>query len=157
MAATKSAKDAINGIVTQCLIIVDEEVKRALERVGEEAVATARNEHPGNWIDRTGNLRSSIGYGIYREGRKQLESMFGIVKNGGEGAEKGKKMLDELSKLYAENYALIVVAGMNYAGYVEARDYDVLAGAEIKARQIIDKYLQAAKKRIEERFNKLVA
>ena len=48
----------------------------------------------------------------------------------------------------AETYALVVVAGMDYAEAVEARDNkDVLASTELWAKQEIQKYLNKALER----------
>ena len=107
-------------------------------------------------MDQTGNLRSSIGYAIYEQGRKEIESAFRIVKNGREGSTEGQKMIDELAGMYSNTYALVVVAAMNYAEYVEARDNkDVLASAELFARKEVTKYLKKALKRAETRIAKL--
>jgi hypothetical protein len=65
-------------------------------------------------------------------------------------------MIDELAKRYADTYSLVVVAGMSYAEYVEARDSkDVLASTELWARQEINGVMQKTKERIESRIKKL--
>lgn len=86
-----------------------------LQWVGERAVNTARER--GSWHDRTGALRSSIGYQLYR-GSERIAGT-GVTPSG---------------TLPPRGYTLIVAAGMHYAPYVSARGYDVLDSAYLSAR-----------------------
>ena len=123
---------------------------RALSRLGEECVIEARvRSAEESWIDRSGNLRSSIGYVIASEGRIIKYSDFTVVKNGTEGPEAGKTLAEEIARKYRSGYALVVVAGMNYAEYVEAMDNKVvLASAELFARQRLPSMMQKLKSQI---------
>lgn len=147
----------IEVILHKSMLIVRDEIIRALSYLGEQCVIKVRDRSAmESWIDQTGNLRSSIGYAIYEEGRKEIESAFKVVKNGRKGADEGRKMIDELSGLYSNTYALVVIAAMSYAEYVEAKDNkDVLASTELFARKEVDKYLNNALKRAETKINKL--
>ena len=131
-------------------------MKRALQYLGEQCVIKIRDRSgEESWFDQTGNLRSSVGYALYERGRKEFESAFKIIKNGAEGSEEGRKMVDELAS-YANTYALVVVAGMNYAEYVEAMENkDVLASAELFARDKVNEYLNKALRRAESKISKL--
>ena len=137
--------------------ILHEEIFRALAYLGEQSVTRIRDRGPKeSWFDQTGNLRSSIGYAVYGEGRKIIESAFDVVKDGNEGPSEGKRMIDELASKYAETFALVVVAGMEYADAVEARDNkDVLASTELWAKAKVQEYLDRAKTRAENRIVKL--
>lgn len=120
-------------------------VRRIRDRSGEES-----------WFDQTGNLRSSVGYAIYSYGRKQIESAFSSVLGGSEGSSKGKKMIDDLAAKYSDTYALVVIAAMEYAEYVEAlENKDVLASTEIYAKKEVGKYLQKAIREAEKEIQKL--
>ena len=56
--------------------------------------------------------------------------------------------IDELAKLYSQTYALVVVAGMNYADKVEAMDNkDVLASTELWAKGEVQRHLNIAKEK----------
>ena len=99
-----------------------------LIRMGEEAVKEARENH--HYKDRTGNLTSSIGYCVLEDGKVIVESSFDIVKGGGEGAAKGREFLHSLISENSSGLVLIVVAGMKYAAYVEAKNLNVLDSAE---------------------------
>lgn len=98
-----------------------------------------------SWIDHTGNLRSSIGFAVYEQGSKYMESAFSKVLSGTDGSVKGKKMINDLAKEYSRVYALVVVAGMEYAGEVEALESkDVLASTKIWATSIVEQRVKTA-------------
>lgn len=120
-------------------------IKRIRDRSGDES-----------WYDQTGNLRSSIGYAIYSYGRKQIESAFDSVLGSSEGSEKGRKMVADLASKYSDTYALVVVAAMEYADYVEAIDSkDVLASTEIYAKSEVNRYLEKAIKEAEKEIQRI--
>ena len=139
--------------------IINEEIVRTLKYLGEQCNKRIRDRSAKeSWIDRTGNLRSSIGYAVFSYGKKQVESTFKAVLQGKEGIEAGKRYVDELASLYAKAYALVVVAGMSYAEYVEAiESKDVLASTELWARTKMEEYMQKTQKRAESRINKFLA
>jgi hypothetical protein len=101
--------------------------------LGEKCVNEARNF--GSYTDRTGNLRSSVGYGVFKDGRPISYSDFQQVAKGTEGGIEGRALLDRIAGQYPSGYALVVVAGMKYAVYVEAKGYNVLSSAELLAER----------------------
>lgn len=116
--------------------------------VGEEVVKYARDPKRSRYIDRTGNLTSSIGYVVLWEGEVVQESNFKSVKGTDSkkptklsGSKAGRDFLHQLIDSYSDGLVLIVVAGMPYAAYVEALGYDVLDSAEIKAGELIKKFM----------------
>ena len=123
---------------------------RAFSNLGEMCVIEARNRpQESSWFDQSGNLRSSVGYVIVHNGRIIKYSEFNQVKQGTDGIKEGKELAKELAKQYTSGYALIVVAGMNYAEYVEAMDNkNVLASAELLARRELPKMMMKLKKQI---------
>ena len=153
---SRSYLDNINKQITD---IIREEIKRTLSYLGEQCVARVRDRSAEeSWIDQTGNLRSSIGYAVYDQGRKAMQSAFAIVKQGAQGAAEGQQYIDSLAKEYAKTYALVVVAGMNYAEYVEARDNkDVLASTELWAKAKVEEYMKRSQERAERRINGLLS
>ena len=48
-----------------------------------------------------------------------------------------RKQFDTIKAKYPKGLVLIVVAGMNYAAYVEAKGYNVLSSAELMAENIL--------------------
>ncbi len=109
---------------------------RQLFVVGEKCVNDARLS--GSYTDRTGNLRSSIGYGVIDNGNIVTVAGFTQVKDAKDGPKKGREYLDALLKENKVNGpTLIVVAGMNYAKYVADRGYNVLDSAEMLAEKLV--------------------
>lgn len=131
---------------------IDKEVKRIEQaiimrfmRLGEECVNNARSL--GDYTDRTGNLRSSIGYVVMADGR-EVKSNFLTVSNGDVGQTASRSLAQELSKRFATGYALIVVAGMDYAFYVEATGHNVLSSSEHLAKVQMPIMLQQLKSKL---------
>lgn len=87
-------------------------VLRNLHALGMQCVALARSLD--TYKDRTENLRNSIGYIIQKDG-VVIDSFFEKVEGGTHGEDHAK----DVGKNFPNGYALIVVAGMGYAGYVE--------------------------------------
>lgn len=123
---------------------------RALSKLGEQCVTKIRDRSGDkSWYDQTGNLRSSVGYVIAHNKNIIQYSTFNQVKQGSEGVKTGKDLAKELAKRYSNNYVLIVVAGMNYAEFVEAMDNkDVLASTELWAREQVPLMLEKLKRQV---------
>ena len=123
---------------------------RALSKLGEQCVTKIRDRAGDkSWYDQTGNLRSSVGYVIAHNKNIIQYSTFNQVNKGSEGVKTGKDLAKELAKRYSNNYVLIVVAGMNYAEFVEAMDNkDVLASTELWAREQVPLMLEKLKRQI---------
>lgn len=120
-----------------------ERINRAIiynfQYVGERCVNVARQSNA--YKDRTGNLRSSIGYVIVKDGKVISESPFQIVKDGQEGKEEGQDYAKKLAKQYPEGITLIVVAGMDYAAHVASKGKDVVDSAELLADRLVPQFL----------------
>lgn len=140
-----SAK-AVDALFREAAKILYKKILYNLSYLGEECVKRIRDRSGDeSWFDRTGNLRSSIGYAIYSYGKKKISSAFDTVKEGKDGSSHGKKMVKDLAKLYSDTYALVVVAAMEYAECVEAMESkDVLASTEIYAKGKVNGILQKA-------------
>lgn len=111
--------------------------------VGEQAVREARQR--GRYKDRTGNLRSSIGYCVADNGKIVRESSFDVVSGGGEGSRDGAAFLHRLVSGHSSGIVLIIVAGMEYAAYVEAKNLNVLDSAEQLAERLLPKLFEKLK------------
>lgn len=115
-------------------------LERTLNYVGEQCVNAARASN--GYTDRTHNLRSSVGYVLVRDGKVVTQSTFSSLAGGAEGSSTGKTYAMELARKYPRGYALIVVAGMNYAAYVSAKGRDVLDSAELLAERLVPAMLK---------------
>lgn len=134
------------------------DIIKKLVEMGEEAYNTAFVK--GRYQNITGNLRSSLGYVIAIDGKVVKEGGFKQVRgrgensqrvefttgtgkevkfwakgkagDGSEGSRKGLEYAKELASQYEAGVTLVVVAGMDYASYVNSRGYDVIDSAEAK-------------------------
>lgn len=135
---------------------LDKKIVRWLQYIAEDVLNDARRK--GSYIDRTGNLRSSIGCRIYRNGEPIHAYEVELVGN---PTEPDKRLplselqvtfvnaMDDYAAKYVasiEGYTIVLVAGMNYAYYVEAKGYNVLHQSNILLQQHV--------KELKERLNK---
>lgn len=108
-----------------------------LQFMGEELTKYAREQH--NYTDQTGNLTNSIGYAVVRNGK--IVNYGGEIKSG-YGAAEGLKIAQKMAANASSSFSLLIVAGMNYAAYVEAKGYNVILPAELKAKADLPAYMQ---------------
>lgn len=151
-------KGDINATFDAFLTEVERQVIESLCRVGEQAVTYSRNDHVNNWQDQTSNLRSSIGYVVFKDGKPVRQSEFAqvapkITREGVElnGAQIGEALAKQVGA-QTQGYTLVVVAGMKYAIYVESKGRDVLTTAEKQAEKNIARELADLVKNIEDAF-----
>lgn len=102
---------------------------QVLSYLGELCVNHARTLN--TYKDQTGNLRSSIGYIIVKDGKVVKQSFEGAKL---EGKQRARQVARELMSEIEQGWGLIVVAGMSYALAVESRGLDVLTSAEQLAK-----------------------
>lgn len=121
--------------------IVFSETYRALASMAEEAVARIRDRpEEESWYDHSENLRNSIGYIITSNGQPINNGGFKETNapkgSGSEGQNKGREYAAQIASTYSNAPLLVViVAGMEYAIYVEAMENkDVLASVELWAK-----------------------
>lgn len=137
MGITAHFKGSLDETFKALLSEVERQIIESLCRVGEEAVKIAKLIPPERGFhDQTGNLRSSIGYVVVKDG-KPVNVSFGAVKGGHTGVNEGQRLALQIGSKQTEGYALVVVAGMNYAVYVESKGRDVLTSAEKYAEKQI--------------------
>lgn len=149
----KTPMSEIQEYINKAVERADKVVIRNLQRLGEEAVIYARNRTGAeSWYDQTGNLRSSIGYVIARDGNVVRKGGFSQILDGTEGPSEGKRFAVEVANNCPGRYVLIVVAGMNYASYVEEMENkDVLASSSLFVERELPKLI----KRIDEQIGKI--
>ncbi len=141
MGITSNFKGNLDATFRAFLAEVERQIIESLCRVGEEAVKLAKLIPPERGFrDQTGNLRSSIGYVVVKDG-KPVNVSFGAVKGGHAGVNEGQRLALQVGSGITEGYALVVVAGMNYAVHVESKGRDVLTSAEKFAEKEIAKEL----------------
>lgn len=121
-------------------------VADALFEAGKKAVDRARlqTRSEGGFGNITWNLRGSIGCVLLIDHELPSEYIyFPPVSNGEEGRKIGEDYAREIALLVADGEpTLILVAGMDYAGYVEARDgYDVITGSSLQIDKLFKSLL----------------
>lgn len=147
MASKFSTKSPVAQIMLEIrkeIQLAEDEIAEELAIAGEMGVNAARER--ASFTDRTGNLRSSMGYVLARGGQVITASDFAKVIGGDNpdnvpvnGDEKGKDLATQLATdLSRDGFALVLVAGMEYASAVAGRGYDVLDSAELVVRDRID-------------------
>lgn len=114
-----------------------------LQRLGEMCLVEARTNK--GYMMRTGALLSSTGYEVFVDGvaiHSQFDAASGAESNAAEtGIKSGQSIAETIGK-GTKGIALVVVAGMNYAAYVEAKGYNVLSSAEHLAERELPRMLE---------------
>lgn len=136
-----SPKGQFGRYIEKCIQLKIAALIQMLNYVGLECVREARTKR--RYIDQTGNLRSSTGYCVLYDGVVVHQSGFETVKpTATQGAASGKELMNNLIAQNSTGIVLIVVAGMNYAAYVEAKGLNVLDTSEITAKKLIRRILK---------------
>lgn len=110
---------------------------------GENFVKLARIN--GNYTDRTGNLRSSIGYAVVKDGQilRQDHQIAGQGSEGQKGVANARMLVEVLAQEFSSGWALIGVAGMDYALAVESLDgYDVISSSSVATEVIMKEIIK---------------
>lgn len=118
-------------------------ILKRLKAIGEEAINTARTNR--KYFDQSGNLTSSIGYVILHRGSIVNKAGFDKTKEGDEGVRRGESLATSLAKDYPHDFALIIVAGMDYAAYVEAKGLGGMTAAELQSKVSIEQFVKRFK------------
>lgn len=145
-----------NNVIRSKVAKFQENLEKAtiftLQYLGEELAKYAKEQH--NYTDQTGNLTNSIGYAVVAKGK--IVNYGGEIQPG-EGAEQGLMVATKMAAELPQSFSLIIVAGMNYAAYVEAKGYNVILPAEIRARkdfpQAMSELKAKAQKKAQQLFN----
>ena len=125
---SKEFEKQLDAAVEQIVVTVQE----AFVKIAGKTVSFVINRPMSeSWYDDSGNLRSSIGYVVARNDEVVKIGGFKQVLQGSEGVLKGREAALNLASQYPDTLVMIIVAGMDYADYVEAiESKDVLASAK---------------------------
>lgn len=136
-----SPKGQFDRYIEKCIQLKIAALIQMFNYVGLECVREARTKR--RYTDQSGNLRSSTGYCVLYNGVIVHQSSFEAVKpTATQGAASGRELMNNLIAQNPTGIVLIVVAGMNYAAYVEAKGLNVLDSSEIMAKKLIRKTLK---------------
>lgn len=146
MLVPRFTKEDITKLLQQRVALIEQAVLMRLQRIGETFVTNARNN--GSYTDRTGNLRSSTGYVVLKNGVQYNTGGFSQVKGGAGGTTTGRRFIDEVKAKFPTGLVLIVVAGMDYAAAVEAKGKDVLTGSSQVAKKQLKEAIRSLSKKV---------
>ena len=131
-------KAHFNDDTKQQVDIIYERVLESFIRAGEEFLTNAREQMQdhamGTYKDITANLRNSIGYFIFYNGKNVFQNPATGEYTGPES--EGKLPESEIAAINLtaikdvikpEGFQLIGVAGMEYASHVESKGYNVIS------------------------------
>ena len=119
-----------------------------LKMLGEMCVKHARDIPPSQGFqDQTGNLRSSIGYMVFKDG-VAVHGAYNQVMQGSEGTKTGEALARKVGEA-SKGICLVVTAGMNYALHVESTGRDVITSAEHLAQRELPRMLEELVSNIE--------
>lgn len=123
--------DALKQRLLERKQALDERLEDELRRIAENALTHAKL-HQG-YKDRTGNLKNTISYVLYKDG-KPVSTHIGHNQS-----QKGKRIVSDaevqerLQRYVSDNniantkgYKLVIIAPMEYAARVESKGYNVL-------------------------------
>lgn len=107
------------------------------KRFAENAWANA------DFMNHTYDLRSSIGFVVVENGRI-VHDEFRVISTGALGSATGLKVANEaIAELDGDDeFALIGVAGMSYAIYVESKGKDVITGSAGLAKSMLERAMR---------------
>ena len=129
MAITRrTPQSEISNTIVASTRNLDRAIIHSMEVAGQQGTNEARAH--GEYTDQTGNLRSSTGYVISDEGAIESSSSFDAVKNGSDGATQGKNLAKSIAGSIKGKKAIVLVAGMDYAPYLQAKGRKVMGDAE---------------------------
>lgn len=136
---------------------IDQVILTRLIFIAEKFVKNARSK--GAYTDQTGNLRSSIGYIILKDGSEIRSDFERSMKTSGgkrrkrnygkDGIKVAKELIEEIKSNFPKGYVLIVVAGMDYAAAVEAKGYDVITSSAEIAVDDLNRAMKELKSKID--------
>jgi len=135
------------------LLRYGDRIDKALIYQLEYLVASLENHAKLNagYIDQSTNLKSSIGGVILKNGK--AISYKGFSSGTSDGISQGRSFIDSLINNFPEGYVVILVAGMEYATYVENyHNLNVLKKSELKMQDDLRIMLEKFKKKIESKI-----
>ncbi|WP_321437167.1 hypothetical protein [uncultured Bacteroides sp.] len=144
-----TSEKAIEEAIKKAILENEKEVLKGLSLIGEECRNNARLNR--GYKDQTGNLNSSIGWVVLKDGHPEYEGGLVSTPSGSEEGAKGQiigaEMLDKWSSEFKEGYVLLLVAGMNYASFVQngtsrMPGRNVLKSAELIVQGLMDELMQ---------------
>lgn len=140
---TNFTKDDVKARLDAFLDEIQRKQIARLQQLGEMCLIEARTNK--GYMMQTGALLSSTGYQVFVDGiaiHSKFEAASGAQSDAAaKGVNAGQTVADAIGK-ETKGVCLVVVAGMNYATYVEAKGKNVLTSAEHLAERELPRMLE---------------
>lgn len=122
---------------------ITDAVLQAIIAACTQTVAKARSLR--TYTDRTALLRSSIGFIVYDHGQKVIDDFQEADgASAAEGVAQGRQLAETSAKEHPAAIVAVVVAGADYALYVESKGDDVITGPCSELNNLLEQYLMEA-------------
>lgn len=105
-------------------------IAQMLDTIGKQCLAEARTGH--TYHDQTGELTKSMGYKVL---------LNGTVYSQDGGNKRTEALFAEIAPQFSKGVALIFAAGEQYAGYVEARGFNVITSSRLLSQRLVPQML----------------
>lgn len=145
--SSSSAEAQVGRAIAEQVRRVNLAIVREMERIGEESLNRIKRSH--TYLTQTGKLESSTGYVVVWDGRVVKSGDWSAATASPEadsGILMGKALADSLVQRYTQGIVLIMVAGAEYAAYVDAMGYDVITSGFLWAERRVPQRLEALKR-----------
>ncbi|MFC4213482.1 hypothetical protein ACFOWA_19975 [Pedobacter lithocola] len=135
----KDIDDDINALINQEIDGIIDSLKESGKFYVDRARAQTKSD--GGFSNLTYNLRESIGYVLVAD-HQIIDVYFPPISNASGGAAKGEAYAREIATLVDDGeLILIVVAGLEYAAFVEATEHDVISGSSMAFEKLLKSLL----------------
>lgn len=141
----QTTKSDFDQIIQKQLAEIDSQFLQRLIELCDERIEIQRAKvSPEGYNDQTGQLRSSVGYIIYRDGKIRHEN-FELAPYGTDKAPRlkaGRELAFSQLRI-TEGWGVVMVAGMEYASWLESNyNRTVLSSATFKLEDDIEYILK---------------
>lgn len=142
-----TTQSQINDYIEKDMQRIEKGIIKQMAFIGEQAYIAMRDYSGKSYMDQTGNLRSSSGYVLVKDGEIIKFGKFETVKGASKGIKEGKTFARSLAPKFPKGLTLVLVAGMNYAYAVHGRGYNVLDSAQLTADKLVKNLVNKLKGR----------
>lgn len=151
MALELQNRNGLNRYIAEQAKRIDMIMIRRMEVMVQELTNHAKSQ--AGYEDQTSNLKGSIGGMVLKDGQIIDTKGFDYsADENGKGAGTGVNFINELAKNYTKGYVILMVAGMEYASYVEnEKNKNVLAATEMKMERDLPKLFEYIERKINQK------
>ena len=144
----KNQKELTNYIRKQS-VLIEKALIYQLEYFVADLVNFSKSGFVAGYEDQTSNLKSSIGGVILKDGKPITYRGFENEGTATKGSQTGMEFINSKISEVGSGYVILVVAGMEYATYVENyHNLNVLKKTELRMKKKLPLEMQKLKQKI---------